>query len=172
MTQRIRHLARLAAVIVAALATMALVPARADAVPYTLNAGSTVSALGSTYTLGSPGCAGFVGASGSCGTWSGTPNVVITASTSVTGTLNAAGSTVVVAGPWLDVTLLDPTNGDCTLRVSAPRTLTYSSGAYRLSSTVGAYTFGTCPPDTQSFVSANLGASPSSASFAAAWVVS
>lgn len=171
MSLRLRHLARLCAATVAVLATLALVPARAEAVPFTLNSTSTITALGGTHTLGTS-CVGFIGSTGSCGTWAGIPPVSIAATTTVTGTLNTAGSTIVVAGPWLDVTLIDPSAGNCTLRIAGPRTLTYSSSRYRLNSTVGTYSFGTCPANTQTFIVAQLGASPSSATFNAAWSVS
>ncbi len=173
MTSRLRLLARLGVAGLAVFATFAFAPARAEAIPFTLNSGSTLTALGGTHTLGA-NCAGFIGATASCPGWNGIPPVTISGTSTFTGTLNQPNSHIHFVGPWITVLLIDPVNGNCHLLVSASRTLTRvaSPSRYVHNGTVGAYSFGACPPNTQTFVSAQLGPSPSSAPFNAVWFVS
>lgn len=156
MTASLRRLTRLAVAAVALVGATALVPSTAGASPFTLLPGSTISMLGSSYALATP-CAGAIAAGGpaSCGTWTGTPPLGTTATTTVTGTVNTAGSMLVVSLP-LAITFVDPINGDCTVLVPG-RTLTYVSGAYRHIGAIGSYAFGSCPPPTQAYLSAVLG---------------
>lgn len=164
-TARSKVLLALAAVV--AIFTMAT-PAYATGTN-TLKAGSTMTA-GGTFTLATD-CTTWINDStpSACGTFSGTPNVNVTAATSLSGTVNTTGSTITVNGPFT-VTL---STGPCQINITNSKVLTYNTGTgtYDVNTTIGAYTFGSCPNLYKVIALGTLGASPSSSTFAASWTV-